>query len=185
MISIKSLIAAPLLLGWQLAAASNIEARPAAAKAHDASHPFVLANETDFLTALISLYEESVGASLAAAERAQSHKIRAYATRTAARHQDEVVRLRKVKARHDKGRKSDFHFQARMPDIYTLKGIQADRYYLDGLSRLLAAKVELAEFASGTVKSSDVRKVAGRVIESQSEELVRLGQWIRSYDAAR
>ena len=178
--SFSLLVLLPLLLGYGPHASPQPGAAPGRAD-HDTGHPFVLASDADFLAALIALYEESLDASLVAKERAHANRIRVYATRAASAHRSDLARFRKLFARHGKGAKPDFHFEARMPDLQSLFGVATDRYYLSGLSRLTAAKIELAEFASGTVRSREIRRVAENVIETKSGELSLLARWIRDY----
>ncbi len=173
-----------LLLGCPAAAFATSDGKPATARpqeTHDTSHPFVLASDADFLAALIALYEESLDASLIAKTRAHNKKVRDYAMRVASNHRDEIAKFRKLQARHAKGTKPDFHFESRMPDLQRMFGAATDRHYLSGLSRLTAAKIELAEFASGTVRSREIRRVAETVLETKPSELTLLARWIKDY----
>lgn len=173
-----------LLLGCPAAAFATSDGRQAAARTqdvHDTNHPFVLANDADFLAALIALYEESRDASVVAKARARDRKVRDYATRVASTHSNEIAKFRKLQARHAAGARPDFHYKSKMPDLGNLAGSAAERYYLNGLSRLTAAKIELAEFASGTVRSREIRRIAESILETKSRELSLLKWWIRDY----
>lgn len=168
--------------GIETGVAQHATPRDGSQERHDISHPLVLATEADFLAALIALHEESLEASLVAKTRVRSIKVRDYAKRAAPRHRDEIARLRKLLARYDNGTKPDFHFEPRMAGLRNLSGAPADRYYLAGLGQLMAAKIELAEFATGTVKSREIRQLAERVIETKSDELVRVSRWARAHE---
>ena len=180
--SISLLVLLPLLLGYGPNVAPRPEPYTAPSRsAHDTSHPFVLANDADFLAALIALYEESIEASLAVSNIASSRKIRAYATKNAARHNSEITRLRSLLTRYGKDARPDFHFASRMPELRSLSGAVAERYYLSRLIELLSAKIELAEFASGTAKFREVKKLANGILESKSDELAVLNRLLNSY----
>ena len=154
-------------------------------ESHNSSHPFVLQSDTDFLVAMIALYEQSLEASLVMKEAARTKKIKSYATKMAVQYRAELARLRMLLTRHGGQAKPDFHFAAVMSELPTLSGAAAEKRYLNGASMLAASKMELAEFAVGIAKAREVKRLAQDVLDRQGEELSTLNRWLANYERAR
>lgn len=142
-------------------------------------------NEADFLAALIALYDDALQASLAAAKHAHNKSIKDYATESVRVHRGELPKLRALLAKHQTHAKPDFHYQKAMPELAKLSGTAAEKYYLSGFGNLLAAKIELAEFASGIVKSQEIKMFAAQVIERKSAELAIVSRLLDSYQVPK
>jgi uncharacterized protein (DUF305 family) len=177
-----ALIAGVLLMAsWSGGPAAAQSANLKAAEFHDTRHPLVVKNEADFLAALIVLYDDALQASLTAAKHARAEAIKDYAAKSARAYRSELPKLRALLVKHWANAKPDFHYQEAMPELTKLSGTAADKYYLSGFSKLLVAKIELAELAGGIVKSEEIKTIAEKVIKKKSTELATLSRWLDSY----
>ena len=175
---VTSILLLLLSQGATAFAHSVIDKAPPKQEFHDTNHPLVLARESDFLAALLALHKEALSISITTASQAKQGKIREYAKRAIARHRGQIARLNTLLTQHAHDAKPDFHVMPAESELRQSSGTAADKQYLRLMIRLISEKIELAEFASGTVKAKPVRQLAEATIDKDFSELLMLGRWL-------
>jgi len=167
-----------LLIQISMTTAHAIPREPAPPPAHDTSHPLVLSGDADFLVPLLALHRQALSVSRIAAEQATQPSIRSYAVRAMKHHHGQITALEKMARKYAGDAKPDFHIASMPEEMQRLPGATVGERYLRAMIRLLSEKIELAEFASGTVRANHARRMATRTIDTGYRELITLSLWL-------
>lgn len=160
-------------------AGATLSQKPASPTAHDTGHPLVLAGDADFLLPLLALHREALSASKIAAEQAVQPRIRNYAARAMKYHRGQIATLKGMVQKLSDDEKPDFHIAPVTGEMRMTTDSTVSERYLHVMIRLMSEKIELAELASGTVKSNRVKRMAARTMQTSYDELMTLSQWLR------
>lgn len=157
---------------------ATLPRKPAPSTGHDTSHPLVLSGDADFLVPLLALHREALSVSQIAMEQAAQPRIRDYAARAVKHHRGQIATLNSLVRKYAKDEEPDFHVGSMSMEMQTLPGTTVGERYLRIMIRLLSEKIELAEFADGTIKINRTKRIAARTIETGSGDLVKLSRWL-------
>lgn len=176
--------AALLLLLVQCSQGSLAHAYAIIAKAptdeetHNTNHPLILASDTDFLAVLLALHKEALSVSKIAAAQAKQKRVQEYPRQSVIRHREQITKVGPLLALHGRNTRPYFYIVPAASRLRVASGNTAGTQCMRVMFRLTSEKIELAKFASGTVKAKPVQRLAAMTIEKNSGELLTLTRWI-------